>query len=172
MKEITGILWAKLTEEAKIPKKKAENAGYDIYPCFKEDYMIINPHETKLISTGIMSALPEDYYFQIQERGSTGARGIKYSAGVIDSSYRGEWFLALTNTNDKPIIILKNIEKIDVNYITLLSKIAIIYPYEKALFQAIVHNIHNDLKSEEVSYEELETYKTERGDGKLGSSGK
>ena len=27
--------------------------GFDIYACFDEDYIVINPHETKLIPTGI-----------------------------------------------------------------------------------------------------------------------
>ena len=82
------IYFAKVREDAKIPEREIWNAGIDIYPCFDEDYMIIEPHSTALVPTGIASAIPVDYYIQIHERGSSGSKGIKYSAGVIDSSYR------------------------------------------------------------------------------------
>ena len=167
------IYFAKTREGAKIPTRDEWNAGFDIYPCFEESYRIIAPHSTELIPTGIVSALPVDYYIQIQERGSSGSKGIKYSAGVIDSSYRGEWFLATTNTNDKPILITKiDIDTLQEDIKQLINTAYIIYPYSKALFQGIVHNVHNELDREEISYTELQHMKSERGDGKLGSSGK
>ena len=159
------ILWAKTKENAIIPTKSKENAGYDIYPCFDEDYIMINPLETKLIPTGIAVAIPTDYYFQIEERGSTGSRGIKKSAGVIDSGYRNEIFVAITNCNNKPLIITKetNIANLKDDYI--------VYPYNNAIAQMILHKAHN-LESEEISYEELINIPSERGLGSLGSSGK
>lgn len=167
------IFFAKTKENAKIPSKEIYNAGYDIYPCFEEDYIIIMPNETKLIPTGISSALPTDYYIQIQERGSTGSKGIKYSAGVIDSSYRGEWFLATTNVNSKPLLITKlDIENLEPTLKNILNEGFIIYPYDKALFQAILHNVHNELGVEEISFENLLKIPSNRGNGKLGSSGK
>lgn len=169
---IDKIYFSKVRENAKIPSKAKEDAGYDIYLCFDEDYIIIPAHETKMISTGIASALPENYYFQIQERGSTGSLGIKYSAGVIDSSYRGEWLLAITNSTNRPLVILKDSSKMDLKYLSILNKIAVVYPYEKALFQAIIHSVHNELQTQELSYEALQNIKSNRGDGKLGSTGK
>ncbi len=163
------IRFCKLNESAIIPTKEKYNAGYDIYANFKEDYIVIEPHTTTLIGTGIASVIPENYYMQICERGSTGSKGIKSSAGVIDSSYRGEWFLAVTNTNNIPLVIAKedcNCPIIDEN------KPHILYPKEKALFQAIVHKVHNQLIIEEISVDDLSNYKSERGEGKLGSSGK
>lgn len=167
------IYFAKIKEGAKIPTREEYNAGLDIYPCFDEDYMIIEPFKTKLVPTGIASAIPVDYYIQIQERGSSGSKGIKYSAGVIDSSYRGEWFLATTNNNDKPLLITKiDIESLNELEKTLIKNAYIIYPYEKALFQGIVHCVHNELKRSEISYDDLLKIPSKRGDGKLGSSGK
>ena len=55
-------------------------------------------------STGIACALPTKYYFQVEERGSTGSKGIKKSAGVIDSGYRGEIFIAITNTTNRYLV--------------------------------------------------------------------
>ena len=111
MKEINleenDLMFAKVRPDAIIPTKEKENAGYDIYANFNVDYLIIPPHKTVLVPTGIASALSNKYYLQVHERGSTGKIGMKYSAGVVDSSYRGEIFVALTNANDVEIIISK-----------------------------------------------------------------
>jgi len=167
------IKFAKVRKTAVIPTKEKYNAGFDIYPCFDEPYIIIEPQTTVLVPTGIASVIPENFYMQIQERGSSGSKGIKYSAGVIDSSYRGEWFLATTNTNAKPVLIIKK-EYLQFEGISkeLLEAAYIIYPYEKALFQAVVHNVHNEINTCEISFEELKNISSERNDGKLGSSGK
>ncbi|MCD8090986.1 MAG: dUTP pyrophosphatase [Clostridiales bacterium] len=168
-----NIYFAKIKPEAKIPDKTPYNAGLDIYPCFDCDYFLIKPGETRLVPTGIASAIPENYYIQVEERGSSGSKGIKYSAGVIDSSYRGEWFLATTNTNNKSFIISKiNLEALPASVKALIEDNFIIYPYEKALFQGVIHCVHNELGREEISIEDLRRIPSERGEGRLGSSGK
>lgn len=162
------IMFAKVNKNAKIPTKKDEDAGYDIYACFDENMLEIKAHETKLIPTGIASALPKDYYFQIEERGSTGSKGIKKSAGVIDSGFRGEWFIAITNTNSFPVVIVKE-EGIAEAAVT--HKDALIYPYEKAIAQAVLHRVPRATVTE-ISYDELKRIKSERGTNMLGSSNK
>ena len=47
------IKFAKLHEDAKIPNKKSEDAGYDLWACFDEDFIEIKPNESVLIHTGI-----------------------------------------------------------------------------------------------------------------------
>ena len=133
------IIFAKVKENAIIPSKEEENAGFDIYACWdgveKKD-RIIKPHTTKLIPTGIACALPINYYFQIEERGSTGSKGIKKSAGVVDSGYRGEIFVAISNVNDKYLIFgdkdtylqealneLKKWQSVDINNMTEQDRI-------------------------------------------------
>lgn len=101
------LVFAKVKTDAIIPTKEKENAGYDIYACFDEDYIIIPAHSTKLIPTGIAAAVSDEYYLQVHERGSTGSKGMKYGAGVVDSSYRGEIFICINNVNDEPIVISK-----------------------------------------------------------------
>jgi len=101
------IKFAKVKENAIIPSKKLENAGYDVYGVFEgnnDENRIVKPHQTKLIPTGIACALPSKYYFQVEERGSTGSKGIKKSAGVVDSGYRGEIFIAITNSTDNYLV--------------------------------------------------------------------
>ena len=133
------IIFAKVKENAIIPSKEEENAGFDIYACWdgveKKD-KIIKPHTTKLIPTGIACALPINYYFQVEERGSTGSKGIKKSAGVVDSGYRGEIFVAISNVNDKYLIFgdkdtylqealneLKKWQSVDINNMTEQDRI-------------------------------------------------
>lgn len=161
------IKFAKTKPNAIIPSKEKENAGYDIYACFDEDYILIPAHKTKLIPTGIASAFDDGYYIQLEERGSTGSKGIKRSAGVIDSGYRGEWFVAITNTNDVDLFI----SKIDDIELRRFKNNYNIYPYTKAIAQAIVH-IVPESEVEEISYDELQKIPSKRGNGALGSSGK
>ena len=159
------LYWAKVKPEAKIPTKEEENAGYDIYACFEEPYMLIPANSTKLIPTGLACAMDAGYYLQLEERGSTGSKGIKRSAGVVDSGYRGEIFVALSNVNDKDLYIIKD-EEADI-----VAPGAIAYPYTKAIAQAIIHIVPT-MDCQEISYEELKAIPSKRGSGSLGSSGK
>ena len=84
-KNENDIYFAKMKNNAIIPGKEIENAGYDFYACFEDDYIFIEPNKTKLVPTGIAWASSPKYYLQIEERSSTGSKGIKKSAGVIDS---------------------------------------------------------------------------------------
>lgn len=161
------LYWAKVKPNAIIPTKRKEDAGYDIYACFDEEYIIIKPHETQLIPTGIACAVRDKYYLQVQERGSTGSKGIKYSAGVIDSGFRGEIMIALTNANNVPVVIYKNIDVLEASGLNTF----IPYPYNKAIAQLIVHDVQ-EMDEQEISYEELKNIRSDRGDGMIGSSGK
>ena len=153
------------TKDYKIPTKDDGNAGFDVYASFEEDFVVINPHETKLINTNIAYAIPKNYYFQVEERGSTGSRGIKKSAGVLDQSYNGSIFVAITNCNNKPLLITKEEDT------SALEEDYIVYPYKKAIAQIVLHKV-DEFTAREVDYSEILAIPTERGDGKLGSSGK
>ena len=51
------ILFAKVDKHAIIPSKRDEDAGYDIYPCFEDDYRVIMPHETAMVYLDALSQL-------------------------------------------------------------------------------------------------------------------
>lgn len=160
------IKFAKLREDAIIPSKRDEDGCYDVYACTDEKEIVINPGEIVFVPTGIASAIPEGYRFGFRERGSTGKICMSVRAGQIDSGYRGEWFVALNNTGNKPIIITseETIKKmISDNY----EK----YPIEKAICQAALE-IDPKAEIEVVSLEEVKKVKSERKEGKLGSSNK
>ena len=195
---ITNVKFAKVKPDAKIPDKRDEDMGFDIYACFEEDYIRILPHETKLIPTGIASSCDPEYGFVLRERGSTGSKGIALRAGVIDSGYRSEWFVGITNTNDMKNLFITKLSVEDtinkfaddwvneshpVNKATenALRKEAmtyfarsdydIFYPYSKAIAQALVIPVPQ-VTIEEISYKELQAIPSERGLGALGSSNK
>ena len=161
-----NLFFAKVRANASIPNKKISDSGYDLYACFDEDYIRIKPGEIKMIPTGIACAFSSNYAMLLRERGSTGTRGLSLRAGVIDSGYRGEIFVPINNTTDKIIYIAKDTE----NFLGAEKKY-IIYPYEKAICQAIMIIVPK-LETKEVSWEELQKIKSERGMGNLGSTGK
>ena len=168
----TKVKFAKVHPNATIPSKRDEDMGFDIYPCFDEDYIVINPHETKLIPTGIASACSPKYGFVLKERGSTGSKGIAIRCGVLDSGYRDSWFVCLTNTTNKVMFIskLSEQETYDKYYGDIMPE-SFVYPYSKAIAQALVVPVPKT-KVKEISYDELKAIKSERGLGKLGSSNK
>ena len=133
------IYWDKLNEKAKLPSKRDEDAGFDIYSDSTEN-IILKPNETKFFTTGLRSAFPSNYWIEIKERGSTGAVGLSVRSGVIDSGYRGEWKIMLTNVNKYPVEFSRDVDK--VTYIKgkiFKNKIKkVIYPLTKAIAQAVV----------------------------------
>ena len=166
------IKFAKLKEDAKIPSKREEDAGLDIYACFEQDYVVIPPHGTQMIPTGIASACDKDYALVLRERGSTGSKGIALRAGVVDSGYRDEIFVALTNTTDAFMFISKLPEENTYqDFWGRVMQASFCYPYEKAIAQALVVPVPKTT-IEIVPYEDLKNIESERGIGALGSSGK
>ena len=173
---MVDIKFAKVHPNAIIPSKRDEDMGFDIYACFDEDYIMIEPHETKLIPTGIASACSPEYGFLVFERGSTGSKGIARRCGVIDSGYRNEWFIGLTNTTNKKLFISKLSEEGTYNkyyedYEPWIRDEFLVYPYTKAIAQALVVPVPKT-NVDEISYEELKSIESERGMGALGSSNK
>lgn len=162
------IYFAKVKPGGRIPSKRDEDAGYDIYGLIDEAYIVLAPHETRAIPTGIASACPKEYYFQIHERGSTGTKGIGQRCGVIDSGYRGEWFLPITNLNTKPLCLKAPGTELPKS---IIDGEYIIYDLTKALAQAVLLPVPRT-QVHELSYEELSNMKSERMDGKMGSSEK
>jgi dUTP pyrophosphatase len=170
------IYFAKIRPTAIIPTKKVEDAGYDFYANFEDDYFVIEPFATRAVPTGIACAFSSKYYAQVEERSSTGKIGMKKSSGVMDSGYRGEYLIMTYNTNQKPIIISK-IEKdempeiVEIDGKNYITKDSVVYPYKKAICQVVLHEVPV-LEEKEISYEELCEIKSERGVGGFGSSNK
>ena len=95
----------KLREKAVIPTYgSAEAAGADLYACLDAPVMIA-PGETVFVPTGIAMEVPKGCAGLVFARSSLGAkRGLAPAnkVGVIDSDYRGEFFVALYNHGKLP----------------------------------------------------------------------
>lgn len=191
----TSIKFSREHDGIKIPSRRGEDAGCDLYVDPKwlaeqeEGAIVILPNETVMLSTGLRSVIKIGYYAQIQEKGGSGTVGLKYGSGVIDSGFRGIWNVVVTNCSQKPIVITtpENYERLVKKSVEELKELhpdateEITEDFVKAL-----HTFYNSSKGvaqfvllpvpqvriEEVSIEEILATPSERGEGKLGSTDK
>lgn len=170
---VPTVYFAKVREDAIVPSKRIEDAGYDLYANVegvehegKVIHEIFVPaFETTLVPTGIAMALPNTHYFNAKhERGSTGKYSISVLAGVVDSGYRGEVFIALTPLH-KDVLITSEVTETEV------GEHIILYPYSKAIAQGTIELVPQ-VNVVTLEFDELKKIKSERGDTKLGQSGK
>lgn len=95
----------KLRDGAILPTYgSACSAGADLYACVDAP-LTIAPHETKLVPTGLAMALPVGYAGLIFARSGLATKQNLAPAnkvGVIDSDYRGEFFVPLHNHGETP----------------------------------------------------------------------
>jgi dUTP pyrophosphatase len=75
----------------------------------------------------------------------------------------------ITNVNDIAVVIVKKGREHTCPFYGRND--VLFYPYEKAICQAILLPVPK-MKSVEISVEELKAIPSERGEGKIGSSGK
>ena len=159
------ILFAKIREGAVIPSKREEDSDYDLYACFEEEEFVIPALSTRLIPTGLVSAFDKSLGVKFEERGSNTKWCGIVQAGVIDSGYRGEWLCAMYNGNGVPVHIRKDVQEVQ----RLDDRVLV--PYGKAVCQFHVRQIL-PVSICEKSAEEILAERSERGEGRLGSSGK
>lgn len=160
-----SIMFAKLKDSAVIPTKREEDSDYDLYACFDEEELVIPPFSTVLIPTGIISAFDSSLGVKFEERGSNTKWCGIVQAGVVDSGYRGEWLCAMYNGNPVPVHITKAVKELE------RRDDRVLVPYTKAVCQFNVREIPV-ISVIESSVEEVLARKSERGEGRLGSSGK
>lgn len=95
----------KLNEYATIPFHGSEYAaGYDVTAAIDAP-LVIAPHTTVKVGTGLAFELPEGYFMDIRPRsGLATKKGLRpaNTPGTCDADYRGEYIVALHNdTNMK-----------------------------------------------------------------------
>ena len=93
----------RLTETAVLPERgSAYAAGYDLFADIQET-VVIKPHETKMIGTGLAMEIPEGYFGGVFARSGLSAKeGLRPAncVGVVDADYRGEVKVALHNDGE------------------------------------------------------------------------
>lgn len=138
----------KLTDTAILPERGSDYAaGYDLFADLKES-VVLAPHKTAMIPTGLAMEIPEGYFGGIFARsGLASKEGLRPAncVGVVDADYRGEVKVALHNDGDAERVIA---------------------PGQKVAQLVIVPFLS-------VEFDEVETLSdTVRGAGGFGSTGK
>ena len=67
----------------------------------------IKPNSTKIISTGIALEIPTGFEGIVRGRSGLASKGIHVHIGTIESSYRGDIGIIITNTTNKSFSINK-----------------------------------------------------------------
>lgn len=107
MQNITVKL-KKLNQNAIVPKYGTPYAaGADLYACEGKD-VLVEPHQTVFIHTGIAVAIPDGMVGLIYARSGLASKRSLAPAnkvGVIDSDYRGEIIVSIHNHGDVAQIV-------------------------------------------------------------------
>ena len=143
------VLIKKLRPGAVLPTSgSAGSAGSDLYACIEAGSVVIPPHETVMVGTGISAAIPEGYFGAVFARSGLAAKqGLRPAncVGVCDADYRGEYIVALHNDSGEARVI---------NHGDRIAQLVVL-PYMSCEFDEA------DSPSQ-----------TERGEGGFGSTGK
>ena len=102
------ILVKKLRPDAVLPTAGSRYAaGYDLRACLDAP-VVIPPHATAMIGTGLSIAVPEGWFGAVFARsGLASKQGLRPAncVGVCDSDYRGEYIVALHNDSGEARIV-------------------------------------------------------------------
>jgi len=105
------LLIKKLQKNIVLPEYKTDgSSGMDLMANVEQTVKIL-PGEKKIISTGIMVAIPKQYEIQIRPRSGLAAKNgitVLNTPGTIDSDYRGEIKVILINLGKDIFEIKKN----------------------------------------------------------------
>ena len=184
------IKFLKIDDKAIIPTKRDEDAAFDLYTIGAEcedasghpvDDEEILPGETVKFLTGLKAIIPSDVWVLLKERSSTAKTGLSIRSGVIDSGYRGEWAIMMTNCGRYNIRIRRDYHgkpEFRVNTVTYANGTYLtdggywLMSFDKAIAQAIVMPKLN-VSCGEISQAEFDAApKTIRGESGWGASGK
>ena len=80
----------------KLAPAKVGDAGIDIVAS---ESVNIQANDTELVHTGLYVEIPEGYYIEVVGRSSLHKRGIHVNKGIIDTGYRGEILVSMSNRN-------------------------------------------------------------------------
>jgi len=125
------VKFKRLTDTAKLPNyANPGDAGMDVYA---DEDVVIKPHETVFISTGLAAAVPEGYAALAWDKsGVARKKGLKVMGGVLDAPYRGEWLIGLFNTGivDQSFckgekitqVLIQKVERAEIEEVTELDE--------------------------------------------------
>ncbi len=132
------VVKIKALDGVKLPQYATENSSCMDIRAFlsgTNSTIVLNPGETKAISTGVFPEVPKGYEMVIRPRSGLALDyGITVlnSPGTIDADFRGEIKVILYNTSDRPFVIhdrdriaqiaLQKVHKFRFNLVSELTK--------------------------------------------------
>jgi dUTP pyrophosphatase len=138
-------------ENALIPERQHKwDAGLDLKAA---ESVMLPPKQWKLVRSGVKAVIPEGFVGLVCPRSGLALKHgvtVLNAPGIIDSEYRGDIGVILINLSEKPYTIEKG-DRIAQLVLTPVEYFAI-YPLSEATFEKY--------------------YKTKRGGGGFGSTGK
>ena len=142
--EVCRLKLKLLSKEAKVPERAtASAAGLDLHSI---QNVTIPPGEQRIVPTGIAMEIPEGYHGQIMIRSSLAVKHqARVEAGTIDSDYRGQIFIVMSN-NGKSGLTIQQHDRVAQMVITKDPNVVV----------TIAHELNE----------------TTRNDGKFGSTGR
>jgi dUTP pyrophosphatase len=116
----------KLHRWAKLPTYATSGAsGFDLYAL---EWTMLSPGETQAIRTGWAVAVPEGYELQIRPRSGLSLKTnlrVANSPGTIDSDYRGELCVIVTNIGTEAQEIIERGDRIAQGVVCPIVRVAI-----------------------------------------------
>ena len=158
------IEYAKVRQQVRAPERaNPSDAGLDLFfnpeptgilPSPNLDSVVVEPGDSKLLSTGYRFGVPHGYMLEIKNRSGIAAkRSLIVGACVVDSGYDGEVFINLHNVGKETQVIEPG------------TKIA------QAVMVPVVHFRAVETQSGDL-YSWYPITISDRGDGALGSTDK
>ena len=119
MEQPVMIRFRRVSSLARIPTRgSVKAAGYDLYAALDQP-VIIEPHKTVKIDTGLQFEIPDGYFAAIYARSGIAAKeGLRPAncTGVCDSDYRGNYIVALHNDSDTARTVEPGEDRADGSY--------------------------------------------------------
>jgi dUTP pyrophosphatase len=98
----------KIQVDAKVPHYSHKgDAGLDLFSSVDS---VLNKGEVKAVPTGIQVAIPEGHVGLIWDKSGISLKGVHRLAGVIDSGYRGEVRVVMTNLGEKLFVVKRGMK--------------------------------------------------------------
>ena len=95
-------------EQSNAPRgKRLGDIGIDLFPLTIED-IVLQPHETKEIRTGVRFLIPHGYWLQIVPQRSFALQGIIANVDIIENTDTNECTVILSNNSTLPQSISKD----------------------------------------------------------------
>ena len=146
------VKFARMTEEAVIPKyAKPGDAGMDLYALTGQ--VIPGNARGFMVKTGLKVWLPDNYELQVRPRSGMSAKTairVANAPGTVDEGYTGEICILVDNYSDEEFAIDADNRRIAQAVIKFVPPVTVT----------------------EISLDEMNERKTERGDGGFGHTGR